>query len=134
MTLVLADTSVWVREHQARVAAMLAVAIRGNRLAMVLPVALELLRSAPTAPRICGASAKRLRLASSDRDLGDRGDAAHATFRLHLPWRGYHRGPSPVDLLAAAAAESVDAELWHCDRHFELIAEVTGQPMRRLGE
>jgi len=26
-----------------------------------------------------------------------------------------------------------DAELWHCDRHFELIAEVTGQPMRRVG-
>ena len=33
----------------------------------------------------------------------------------------------------AAAAESVDAELWHCDRHFELIAEVTGQRMRRVG-
>ncbi len=32
-----------------------------------------------------------------------------------------------------AAAEAVDAELWHCDRHFELIAEVTGQPVRRLG-
>ena len=38
-----------------------------------------------------------------------------------------------MDLLAAAAAESVDAELWHCDRHFELIEEVTGQPMRRVG-
>ncbi len=53
---------------------------------------------------------------------------------LALSRRGYHRGPSPVDLLAAAAAESVGAELWHCDRHFELIAEVTGQPMRRVGE
>jgi predicted nucleic acid-binding protein len=50
-----------------------------------------------------------------------------------LAWRGYHRGPSPVDLMAAAAAESAGAELWHCDRHFELIADVTGQPMRRVG-
>ena len=50
-----------------------------------------------------------------------------------LARRGYHRGPSVTDLLAAAAAEAVGAELWHCDRHFELSAEVTGQPLRRLG-
>jgi predicted nucleic acid-binding protein len=36
-------------------------------------------------------------------------------------------------LLAAAAAAEVGIELWHCDRHFELIAELTDQPMRRLG-
>jgi len=45
---------------------------------------------------------------------------------------GYDRAPSPLDLLAEAA-EAVGAELWHCDRHLELIAEVTGQPVRRLG-
>jgi predicted nucleic acid-binding protein len=50
-----------------------------------------------------------------------------------LSRRGYQGGPSPVDLLTAAAAEAVGVEFWHCDRHFELIAEVTGQPMRRLG-
>jgi predicted nucleic acid-binding protein len=50
-----------------------------------------------------------------------------------LALRGYHRGPSPVDLLAAAAAEHAEAELWHCDRHFELIADVTGQPIRKVG-
>ncbi len=44
-----------------------------------------------------------------------------------------HQGPSPVDLLTVAVAEAVDAELWHRDRYFELIAEVTGQPVRRLG-
>jgi predicted nucleic acid-binding protein len=46
---------------------------------------------------------------------------------------GHHRGPSPVDLLAAAAAEAVGAELWHCDRDFEVIAKITGQGQRRLG-
>ena len=50
-----------------------------------------------------------------------------------LAERGYHRGPSPTDLMAAGAAAVVGAELWHCDRHFELIAGVTGQPVRRLG-
>ena len=50
-----------------------------------------------------------------------------------LSWRGYHRGPSAANLLTAAAAESVEAELWHCDRHFDLIAEVTGQPVRKVG-
>ena len=50
-----------------------------------------------------------------------------------LATRGYHRGPSVTDLIAAAAAEQAEAELWHCDRHFELIAGVTGQPIRKVG-
>ena len=50
-----------------------------------------------------------------------------------LAERGYHRGPSVTDLLAAAAAEHAEAEVWHCDRHFELIAGVTGQPIRKVG-
>jgi predicted nucleic acid-binding protein len=54
--------------------------------------------------------------------------------QVGLAWRGHHRGPSPTDLSAAAAAESVGAELWHCDRHFDLIGEVTGQPIRRVRE
>jgi predicted nucleic acid-binding protein len=40
---------------------------------------------------------------------------------------GRHRGPSPVDLLIAATAEVHGATLWHYDRHFDLITEVTGQ-------
>ena len=131
MSLVLADTSVWVRERQAPVAALMAVALRGNRLAMVLPVALELLRSAPTA-RHLRQEARRLdslHQIEVSASVSRRARAVQAA----LAERGYHRGVSPTDLVAAAAAESVDAELWHCDRHFELIAEVTGQPMRRVG-
>lgn len=132
MRLVLADTSVWVRERQASVAAQLATMISGNVLAMVFPVALELLRSSP--------SATQLRLDARRYDalhqievtpfVAKRARAIQET----LAARGYHRGPSPTDLVAAAAAESIGAELWHCDRHFELIGEVTGQPMRRVGE
>jgi predicted nucleic acid-binding protein len=38
-----------------------------------------------------------------------------------------HRGPSPTDLLIAAAAEVHGVTLLHYDRHFDLIASATGQ-------
>lgn len=131
MSLVVADTSVWAREHQSTVAAALAAAVRANLLAISAPLVLELLRSAPSAARLQLDAARydRLRFIEITTAVVHRARAVQAA----LAWRGYHRGPSAVDLLAAAAAESVDAELWHCDRHFELIAEVTGQPMRRVG-
>jgi hypothetical protein len=53
---------------------------------------------------------------------------------LALARRGHHRGVSATDLLIAACAESADAEIWHCDRDFEFIAEITGQRQRRVGE
>jgi predicted nucleic acid-binding protein len=130
--LVVADTSVWARERQPRVAALIATAARANVLAMIVPVTLELLRSARTAARLRHEARRydRLRQIEVTCVVEARARAVQET----LAQRGYHRGPSPVDLLLAAAAESVDAELWHCDRHFELIADVTGQPMRRIGE
>lgn len=131
MTLVLADTSVWVREHQAQVAAMMAVALRGNRLAIVLPVALELLRSAPTV-RHLRQQAQRLD-SLHQIELSAPVASRAREVQVLLAERGYHRGVSPTDLVAAAAAELAGVELWHCDRHFELIGEVTGQPMRRVG-
>ena len=42
-----------------------------------------------------------------------------------------HRRPIP-DLIVAATAELHGAEVLHVDGDYEMIAEVTGQPMRRL--
>jgi predicted nucleic acid-binding protein len=42
-----------------------------------------------------------------------------------------HRRPIP-DLIIAATAELHGAEVLHVDRDYEMIAEVTGQPLRRL--
>lgn len=42
-----------------------------------------------------------------------------------------HRLPIP-DLIIAATAELHGAEVLHVDRDYEMIAEVTGQQMRRL--
>jgi len=43
--------------------------------------------------------------------------------------RGTHRAPSPVDLVLAACAEANGLAVLHYDKGFDLIAEVTGQPM-----
>lgn len=132
MTAVLADTSVWMRRQQPRVARVLARAVASDRALMTTPIALELLRAEP--------DLRTLRVRAGQIDLlhwipttAIIERRARDVLRV-LARRGYHRGPSPVDLLAAAAAESVGAELWHCDRHFALIGEITGQPMRRVGE
>ena len=129
MTLVVVDTSVWQRRLQPGVGVLLGDAIESDAVAMVDPI--ELLRSAWGSKdhdqiREEYSALHRIPLAA---EIGARA----VEVQSGLARRGYHRGPSVTDLLAAAAAESVGAELWHCDRHFELIAEVTGQPVRRLG-
>ena len=49
-----------------------------------------------------------------------------------LAERGLHRAPSIPDLLIAATAELADLTVLHLDQDFELIAELTGQPIERL--
>lgn len=46
--------------------------------------------------------------------------------------RGQHRAASIPDLLIAATAELAQLTVLHDDKDFELIAEVTGQPIERL--
>jgi hypothetical protein len=46
--------------------------------------------------------------------------------------RGQHRAPSVPDLIIAAAAELAGLTVLHLDKDFDLIAEITGQPMERL--
>lgn len=43
-----------------------------------------------------------------------------------------HREVPLNDLLVAAAAEAAGVPVLHYDRHFERIAEVTGQPVRAI--
>ena len=49
-----------------------------------------------------------------------------------LAVRGQHRAPSIPDLLIAATAELAELIVLHLDKDFELIAELTGQPVERL--
>jgi hypothetical protein len=49
-----------------------------------------------------------------------------------LAERGQHRAPSIPDLLIAATAELTRRTVLHVDKDFDLIAELTGQPIERL--
>lgn len=46
--------------------------------------------------------------------------------------RGQHRTPSIPDLIIAATAELAGLTVLHLDKDFDLIADVTGQPVERL--
>jgi predicted nucleic acid-binding protein len=46
--------------------------------------------------------------------------------------RGQHRAPSIPDLMVAATAELAGLIVLHVDKDFELIANITGQPLERL--
>ena len=78
--------------------------IRGN---------LEALREAPMGERVSRRATDVFEL------LAERGP-------LH------HRQVGIPDLLIAAAAELAELPVLHYDRDFELIAEVTGQPLRAI--
>lgn len=130
MSLAVIDTSVWARLHDATIAAAVTEAIAANAVAMTAPLLLELLRSARDAEDL--------------RSLRDGYEALHqipisaeiaaraVDIQALLSKRGHHRAASPIDLLVAAAAEAVGAEVWHCDRDYELISEVTRLKHRRF--
>jgi predicted nucleic acid-binding protein len=46
--------------------------------------------------------------------------------------RGQHRAPSIPDLMIAATAELAGLTVLHVDKDFEIIADITGQPLERL--
>ncbi len=52
--------------------------------------------------------------------------------QLAIADRGHHRAASIPNLLIAATAELAQLTVLHLDKDFELVAEVTGQPVERL--
>jgi predicted nucleic acid-binding protein len=46
--------------------------------------------------------------------------------------RGQHRAPSIPDLIIAATAELAGLTVLHLDKDFDIIAQITDQPMDRL--
>jgi predicted nucleic acid-binding protein len=46
--------------------------------------------------------------------------------------RGQHRAPSIPDLIIAATAELAGLTVLHLDEDFDIIAQITGQPIERL--
>ena len=52
--------------------------------------------------------------------------------QMMLAERGHHRAASIPDVLVAATAELAGLTVLHVDKDFQLIAEVTGQPVEGL--
>jgi hypothetical protein len=52
--------------------------------------------------------------------------------QMLLADRGQHRAPSIPDLLIAATAEKAGLTVLAADKDFDLIAEITGQPVESL--
>lgn len=126
----LADTSAWARAARPAVSSRWERLIEQDALAICAPVRLELLYTAPDEAMFARIrrDVDALPQVVLDSSTGARAEDVQAS----LVRRGHHRGPTPVDLLVAAAAEASGLTLLHYDRHFDLIVEVTGQPAEWL--
>ena len=127
----LADTSAWTNRHRDdAVRADFAARLLAKEIAICPPVVMELLWTTRNATEFDGFRLDLQALPQLDvgRVVWDR---AVAVWR-ELVARGRHRQARQTDLVVAATAELAGVGVCHYDRHFEVIAEVTGQPVRTI--
>jgi predicted nucleic acid-binding protein len=127
----LADTSAWTwRRRDSGIAADFDERAARGEIATCRPVVLELLRQARD-PEMFDAALAGLNdlpdVPVRRREWDRAADVMYA-----LVDGGRHRSVKLPDLLIAAAAEAAQLPVLHYDRDFDLIAEVTGQPVRAL--
>jgi predicted nucleic acid-binding protein len=129
----LADTSAWTLRHRdSATRTRFDEDLRRDRIATCDMVKLELLRGARDLHEL------RRRREQLDRlrqvPIGDRVWRRALDLLELLAERGplHHREPSLPDLLIAAAAARAELPVLHYDRHFDVIAAATGQPVRSI--
>jgi predicted nucleic acid-binding protein len=129
--LYLADTSAWWRSRaNESIALRWARLLAGRELAVCAPLQLELLYSArgPADYSVLRDDLDALVRLPATPDA----EAEALSTQEALAAKSQHRGAKPMDLLVAAIANVHGAVLLHYDRHFDLIARVTGQPAEWL--
>jgi predicted nucleic acid-binding protein len=129
----LCDTSAWIVRHRdPAVRKDFDDGLRSGRIATCDMVKLELLRTT----RDLGELQERRERLEGLRQvpIGERVWRRALDVLELLAERGplHHRQPALPDLLIAAAAERAELPVLHYDGHFELIASVTGQPVRAI--
>ena len=131
----LGDTTAWIALRRGRPTAAKSVRrlLRCGTLAVCAPVALELMRGARNGRELNALRAGVALLPACAVAASTWTRAQEVLEGLALHRGGRHRGVGPMDLLIAAIAEEHGLPVLHDDAHFDLIAEVTGQPMIRLG-
>lgn len=127
----LADTSAWIGAVRRRDEAFFGLVDDGAILACA-PVELELLVGlpSPAAVRTWRGRFSTLPAVRLDDRVVRR--ASETVELLAAQPGGQHRETPTSDLLIAACAEVAGVPLLHDDRHFERIAAVTGQDVRRV--
>lgn len=129
----LADTSAWTTSPRHRdSAAAFDRLLASDAIATCEIVKLELLRTARDSVEFARmrSSLDELQHAPISDEVWQRATDVFEAFAQQGPL--HHRRVSTPDLLIAAAAELAGMTVVHYDRHFELIAEVTGQPVRAI--
>jgi predicted nucleic acid-binding protein len=123
----LADTSALARLHHDDVAARIHPMFLGGRVATCAVVDLEVLVTARDEREHEEMWFERQLLprAPITESCMERAIEVHGL----LAGTGRHRGVPALDLVTAAAAEHAGLVVLHYDRDFDLIGEVTGQPM-----
>jgi predicted nucleic acid-binding protein len=127
----LADTSAWTNRHRDdTVRIEFDRRVMRGEIATCPPVVMELLWSARAQGDFEDTVSRMSALPQfeADRPAWDR---AIAVWR-ELVRRGRHRQAPQPDLLVAAVGELAGVPVCHYDRHFDVIAEVTGQPVRAI--
>jgi predicted nucleic acid-binding protein len=107
-------------------------AVRAGSVATCGPVRIELLRSTRDADEFAARRADLDGLRHVPVGPREWARAEEVFFRIAELGPLHHRTVKLPDLLVAAAAERAEIPVLHYDRHFELIASVTGQPMRAI--
>ena len=129
----LADTSAWTTRHRSDdVNAAFEEVVAAGRIATCPIVTLEVLRTARSGPdfsqmRQAFAAFPQVEITGA---AWERAADVLETFAHRAPL--HHRQIPFPDAVIAAAAELAGMCIVHYDRHFELIAEVTGQPVRAI--
>jgi predicted nucleic acid-binding protein len=125
----LADTSALSRLHLPNVHAALATDIEAGLVATCSMVELELLYSA-RGPDEYARRREQLRDGFESLAMPDEVWTRALEVQAQLAATSRHRGVALPDLLIASTAERHQVPVVHYDHDYELIAEVTGQPMR----
>ena len=129
----LADTSAWTnRDKAAGVHAEFEARLAVGAIATCEIVELELLRTARDHPEfvLVREALESLRQISIGKRVWRR--ATDVLEQLAASGPLHHRQVPLSDLIVAAAAELAELPVLHYDRHFEVIAAVTGQPVRAI--
>jgi predicted nucleic acid-binding protein len=123
-----ADTSAWTNHHKApEVKKRWKQLVLDDHISVCEPVLIELLRSARNMQEFM--HVRDVLAAMRQASIVDETWSRALQVNEQLARAGSHRGVSLTDLLVAATAELRGVTVLHYDKDFDLIGEVTGQPM-----